>query len=82
MSDTLIYLPSLRLLSDISSFAVLNSMLLYSMLLDWLQTADMSQHLAHMLTRLLWLKLSSNHFCHAVQHCMSFGVLQLPDRQQ
>lgn len=55
MSDTLIYLPSLRLLSDISSFAVLNSMLLYSMLLDWLQTADMSQHLAHMLTRLLWL---------------------------
>ena len=55
VSDTLIYLPSLRLLSDISSFDVLNSMLLYSMLLDWLQTADMSQHLAHMLTRLLWL---------------------------
>lgn len=77
MSDTLIYLPSLRLLSDISSFAVLNSMLLY-----WLQTADMSQHLAHMLTRLLCVRLSSNHFCHAVQHCMSFGVLQLPDRQQ
>ena len=69
MSDNMIFLPCLRLMSSISSSAVHGSILLGGL------------EVAHTQAQLL-LSLSSNQCFLAVQHCRYFCVLQIANRLQ